>query len=73
MLTPEELRAVATAVQWAGHFAGLCGCEAGGPAFTAIADATRIIEGEGAHICHSRATRHAIGLSEQISRVRRAA
>lgn len=57
-LTAAELATVGMAVQWAGHLAMLEGtCQSGGPAFSSVADATRIIEAAGFPIPHGGAVR----------------
>lgn len=68
-LTNEELREIAGAVQWAGHFATLAGdCVAGGPAFSNIAEATRAIESRGVPVYHTIATRRLVDASLPFNR-----
>lgn len=56
--TPDELREIAYAIQWDGHFANLGGdCRPGGPAFSTIRRATAALEARGHGICHSGAVR----------------
>lgn len=55
-----ELEAIGHAVQWAGHFATLDGCQPGGPAFGAIAPATAALEARGVRIPHGRDARDKI-------------
>lgn len=65
ILTPEEAKAIADAIQWAGHFATLAGdCQPNGPAFSTIAAATRAIEAQGFPVYHGRAARDAIEADE---------
>ena len=63
MLTQEELRQIAAAVQWAGHFAPM-DCQIGGPSLSTIRDATNSLERIGVPVFHSRATRERIGVEK---------
>lgn len=56
-LSMTELAAMASAIQWAGHFAERDGCASGGPAFDDVRRATRALEDRGLVVFHSLAVR----------------